>query len=563
MKKFASLTILILSVTAVAAIANEELAISGTVRYSGADTGKIAVSLYRLRVTASGKPIPLGKSDIYGASIPVQTNTLTQSGPYSFNGLSEGYYSVLAFLDGNGDGQVSFDSPEPFGWHTRGTLGVAAINLAEDNATGIDITLRKPTPFPDGERKTDHGTLRRIKGIPVLQLWGTAEERGFAHGYLVGPQIIDFFEFYVIEDSWRSVTRYEEIFVPFLKKNFNYPPEYLRECDAVIAGMKTAGINMFVELLGRDFTRTDLLAMNSYIERRAAYPVERRSSCTQFAFWGAQTQGSDLNGGLIAGRNMDGECDVRKVTVSHFLLFAIEPSEPGHKRWISAMWPGFVGTISGVNEDGLYSMENAGGTGPGQVVGGIVPCSWTQRYVLETAGSNATPESVLSIMSRFACEGGGITAPGSVILWAVPNNGQQHPAFVYEGDRFGGAMRLPSNVRPLADTNIMASNHYLVYGYDQDKPGYCFGLPVSFSSLWRYEAGMNTVEAWAREGRPIGLDEVKRLLQTVAHGTTEYAVIFLPNEKRIFVAVDDLKTDMWDAPYMPWMEFNFSELFKR
>lgn len=57
---------------------------------------------------------------------------------------------------------------------------------------------------------------------------------------------------------------------------------------------------------------------------------------------------------------MDGECDVRKVTVSHFLLFAVDPAEPGYKRWFSAMWPGFVGTISGINEEGLYSMKMPG-----------------------------------------------------------------------------------------------------------------------------------------------------------------------------------------------------------
>jgi len=260
---------------------------------------------------------------------------------------------------------------------------------------------------------------------------------------------------------------------------------------------------------------------------------------------------------------MDGECDVRKVTVSHFLLFAVDPAEPGYKRWFSAMWPGFVGTISGINEEGLYSMENAGGTGPGPVVGNIVPCSWVQRYILEREGSKATYEKVLKRMEQFRCEGGGVTAPGSIILWAVPFHNQEAPAFVYEGDRFGGAMRIPAQVRPIHPHNITASNHHKVYGYNPDQPGLSFGKSVSFSSRWRYETGMNELEAWSRTGKTLGLPEAKRLLQIVSHGSTEYSVIFLANQMKILVAVDDLKTDMWDAPYLSWREYQFEELFAR
>jgi hypothetical protein len=318
-----------------------------------------------------------------------------------------------------------------------------------------------------------------------------------------------------------------------------------------------------VEALGRDFNQTDLLAINAYIEKRAASPEASPSSCTQFAFWGSQRKSTDHNGSLIAARNMDGECDVRKVTVSHFLVYAVDSSESGRKRWVSTMWPGFVGTISGINEEGLYSMENAGASGPGPVPNGVIPCSWIQRIILEKQGGDATPESVLRMMKSFACSLSGITAAGSIILWAVPYEDQKSPAFVYEGGRTGFAIRTATDVRPFNPANIMASNHYLVYGFDPVQPGYSLGSPVSFSSRWRYETGMHTLEAWSRQGKSMGLDEAIRLLQQVAHGTTEYSVIFLANERRILIAVDDLKTDMWDAPYMKWINFHFDDLFEK
>jgi len=547
-----------------AVASNETRSISGKVIYNGRQSGDVILQLHNLRVSSKGNPVRLQKRDIYGSIFPFKVIKLENPGSYSFTGLPPGYYSVLAFMDTNKDNKLGFNPPEPFGWFS-GSPGASydPINIIDSSVNNAELKLRVPTPFPKDEKHAEHGALRWIKGVPVLQLWGTAEERGFAHGYLLTQQIIDFFQFYIVEDNWRSPQRYQKIYVPFLESHFNYPPEFLSECNAVIKGMEASGVDMQLDFLDRNFNRTDLMAINNYIEKRAAFPVSSPSSCTQFAFWGTQTEGSELKGGLIAARNMDGECDVRKVTVSHFILFAVRPSEPGRKRWVSAMWPGFVGTISGVNEEGLYCMENAGGTGPGPIVGNIVPCSWIMRYILENQGRKATLESIDREMKKFKCEGGGATASGSIILWAVPYHSQDIPAFVYEGDRFGWALRGPTEVRPNEPTNILAANHHMVYGCDPEKPGYYFNRQASFSSRWRYEAAMDMLEAWSRKGKALGIEEAKRLLQTVSHGSTEYSVIFLPNTGHIFVAVDDLKTDMWDAPYMPWIDFSFDELFKK
>ncbi len=56
--------------------------------------------------------------------------------------------------------------------------------------------------------------------------------------------------------------------------------------------------------------------------------------------------------------------------------------------------------------------------------------------------------------------------------------------------------------------------------------------------------------------------EMRRLLQSAAHGTTEYAVIFRANEMTLDVAVDNLAADLWDAPFQRWATFTFDELFE-
>lgn len=547
-----------------AAFSGQNRSLSGSVLYEGPDRGPVRIHLYMLSAFSDGKIIMLTKGDIYGDQKPYRKATLDKPGRYAFSGLPAGKYSVSAFMDADNDGELDFSPPEPFGWYASRAAGRwDAVDLTAPARKNLNFSLRKPTPFPREDRFVEHGALRWMQGLPVLQLWGTVRERGFAHGFLAAEQIIDFFAFYVLEDSWGSAERYENIFIPFLKSNLRIPSKLLHECEALIRGMKAADCGMTVPFLNREFGLYDLLAVNAYIERRAAFPVSPPSSCTQFAFWGSLTEDGTQRGGLMAARNMDGECDIRKVTVSHFLLFAVDPAEEGRKRWFSAMWPGFVGTISGINEDGLYSMENAGGTAPGPVVAGIVPCSFVQRIILETEGEGAGPEKIIESMSPFVCEGGGVTAPGSIILWAVPFRGQKNPAFIYEGDRFGGAMRLPSQAGPFHPHCLLASNHHKVYGFDPSQPGRSFGRPVSFSSLWRYETGKNQLDAWARTGETLGLAEAKRLLQSVSHGSTEYSVIFSAGQMRIHVAVDDLKTDMWDAPYLTWKDFLFEDLFNR
>jgi hypothetical protein len=457
-----------------------------------------------------------------------------------------GAYALFAFVDVDGDGAWTPAVPEPCGQVARADAGPQAAATA--------ITLRAPTHLPRHDRAVANGALRWLRGHPVVQLRGDAQQRGFAHGELLAAQIVDVFRCYVLEDRLGSADRYRE-FARFLETAFDWPPALLTEVDAMLEGMRASGADLTVPELGRPFGRTELLAINAYIESRAM-----RSSCTQFAAWGERTAGTDVAGGTIAGRNMDGEIDLRRVTVSHFVLFAVAPSEPGHRRFVSAMWPGFVGTLSGFNEAGVHCMENAGGTGPGPVVTKLRPMTWIQREALVHFGADATPADFERLLAANANAAGGACAAGGIVLFALPSSSPQ-PAWVLEGDRFGHATRLPGEVPPLAGGVLAASNHHLRYGADPARPGTSFGKPPSFASHWRYEAGRHRLEGWLRTGRPIGTAEMRELLQTVAHGTTEHSVITRPDAREIDVAVASMRAEPWDAPYRAWTTYSFAELF--
>lgn len=457
-----------------------------------------------------------------------------------------GSYALFAFADVDGDGRWTPAVPEPCGW-------LACVDAPTAGA-GVELSLRAPTPLPREDRVVAHGALRWRHGYPIVQLRGNANERGRAHGELLAPQIVDFFRCYVLEERLGSAAAYGE-FAAFLARAFAWPEPFLAEVDAVLAGMQASGADLFVPELGRAFGRTELLAINAYIETRAM-----RSSCTQFVCWGDRTRGTDVDGGTIAGRNMDGEIDLRRVTVSHFVLFAVAPSEPGQHRFVSMMWPGFVGTLSGCNDAGVHCMENAGGTGPGPVVERLQPIGWTMREALARFDGAATPASFERLLAQHANAAGGACGPGCIVVFALPSSAGL-PGWVLEGDRFGHATRRPGDVAPFVPSAVMASNHHLVYGADPERSGRSFGREPSPSSAWRYEAGRHKLEAWARVGRAIGTAEMRELLQTVAHGTTEHSIVTRPDAREFDVAVASLQAEPWDAPYRQWTTFRFDELF--
>merc|ERR1719330_2188685 len=122
-------------------------------------------------------------------------------------------------------------------------------------------------------------------------------------------------------------------------------------------------------------------------------------------------------------------------------------------RYVHFIWPGFVGTISGINEHGVYIMMNAGSSRPISVAPpahNITVDTVVQREVLRQARSLA---DVPAIISQFAGSGGGTCANGCNLVFAQPSMKQLVPnspiAMVYEGDRAGGAFRLPMDAPPV------------------------------------------------------------------------------------------------------------------
>ena len=580
-------------------------------------------------------PVPLSKHAALGGESPLAQLVLPDQGgwprAFCFDGLAPGTYALLAFVDTAGTGRLDFraaDMAQPQGWYTAdGGWGGAqsALTLAPGATTPYaSVQLRAPTRFPPGMRQCEGGWLAELRGQPVLHLKGDTFDRGWAHGFLAAHQILDFLEFYIIEDSVGSISRYETDVRAALRSGVlsgSAPAALLAECSAVVEGMHAAGIDE-VRSLGRPVDVWDVLAINYMVhvnnlqaflpeEPPAALPVaeatetaaaagsdDRDEECSQYAAWGAATAAGDADGGTIIGWNMDGECDIRKVAVSHLMLFAVEPaaeagSERPPARYVSVLWPGCVGTCSGFNEHGLWVMNNAGSRAPDlPAVAAAHPQSsmmWAVRQLLashtdETGVSAAAMEgALLEGMGADPGSGDGVLQNGKILFVGQRlGDGSARPdgcAFAFEGDHLGGWVRTAAAEGDAQEgvlrwpEALLATNHNMERGAEYTDasgvPAAVFGRDIGYSSRWRYmyTAGAHGLDALVRTGTPIGVLEMKRLLQQVAQGPTEHSVILRPDTRPMMFEIANAKesalerSGLWDAPHGPWTEFSFDEAF--
>ncbi|MBP7460608.1 MAG: hypothetical protein KBA26_04920 [Candidatus Delongbacteria bacterium] len=542
--------IMLLMMTAVEGSASRQVRLQ--VISSQSSQGACYVRIY---YTPADTGINTGKPDLFKDK-PWREMELTQN-PMMITDLPAGDYYWYAWQDQTPNRQVDFDPPEPTGWYCRrfGSMQGLTIDQTDDQLHDVSIKLYAPTPFPKENVEKGNGRLLRKKGMTVLQVWGTPEQMGWAHGALIGQQILDFFRFYIIEYQVGSIDEYRDKTVPMLEERYNPEEEFQKEFTAIIQGMRDQGLNLYITELGRDFNTTDLLAINAYGELYMT-----NLACTQAAFWGEMTSGSTLKGGLITARNMDGETDLRKTTVMHFLITAFSPS--GKTAWVSFKWPGFIGTYSGISRNGLYCMLNYGTKEPGPVTTRHTPVTLGIRRILEEGDPMNLLESSQKIISRYCCTGGGMCGAPSVILMAGPYYGQSVPALFYEGTRFGWSYRLPGEAPNFSPYSVIGSNHFFKYGVNPAKPDLVFGSEPYYSSRWRASVAFNKATVWERTHRPVDTAEMIDFLQSVGHRYSEHSIIYRANERKVLVANDDLKFDYWDGPFMPWIEFQLDDFFQ-
>jgi hypothetical protein len=96
-----------------------------------------------------------------------------------------------------------------------------------------------------------NGVERYFGEQRTLVVWGTPYEMGYAQGIYFGESVMDVVYGYALNSiPMEMFTTLRAL----AKLMIDFPSEFREEAEGYVAGMREAGVNLYVEELGREWT---------------------------------------------------------------------------------------------------------------------------------------------------------------------------------------------------------------------------------------------------------------------------------------------------------------------
>ncbi len=206
-----------------------------------------------------------------------------------------------------------------------------------------------------------NGDTLSVDGKKILKVWGTHYKRGYATGYLLGDKIKEISENYFIYAFFGGNSYLYESTRTYFLDNFQIEEKYISETEGIIDGMIEADILLYSDILDRDIDANDLLLANAIVDLAALGDLDQnyKFGCSSLSSWGNSTiLDPELSGDLVITRNMD--WTPHPSLLENHLLAVHFPSEADEVNWLSFTFPGLIGGLSSINEDGLCAFMNMG-----------------------------------------------------------------------------------------------------------------------------------------------------------------------------------------------------------
>lgn len=404
-------------------------------------------------------------------------------------------------------------------------------DLDEDGFDGdVDDDLDVPPPDVNG-------TLREIEGIPLLTVWGTPEEMGYAYGFLLADQIANAFEdgFFVWFDEVPTDLTLESA-ARLLEERILWPDGYLEEMEAVIRGVEDALgalpviIHRRIEGGSAPLSASMLALMNA-----ARDLLDEPEDCCSAAVWGEETG----DGEVRVGGNLQHDWDL-----SHAMQLVMIRQPEGGLTHVCSNTIGGLSCQRGMNEEGIVMMPQ-GAVTPDVVIDSRCYAGVHGRLALEQIGSGLEMDAHLVELFE--------THPrcGSSIFLFVQGNRRtgvldsDQRAVVIEQDFHTVVPRYASNNRSHGNSlteALLATNHFHLSETVNDSD-------VVRESNRRYR---DMRDVLVDRDMP-AISDVAAVMQACderAEDDTQQTVYFEIDERLMFVAFRT-RDDLPMAPYIP------------
>lgn len=184
----------------------------------------------------------------------------------------------------------------------------------------------------------------------LLKVWGTHEERGYAAGYLLGENVNDLFENYLMPafGSYYSMARN----LMATDAHIKIDSIYIYEAMGMAEGLNASGeMDMTVDYI-------DVLLANSFLDFQnfLGKGLGLDNGCSSLISWGDATAGTDLDGKCVISRHLD--WDDQSVIIRNQVMIVHFPAEEDEQPWLLIGFAGQMSVLSGLNQSGVAVMQH-------------------------------------------------------------------------------------------------------------------------------------------------------------------------------------------------------------
>jgi hypothetical protein len=384
------------------------------------------------------------------------------------------------------------------------------------------------------------GRLIQKDGQRVLQVYGTHYEMGYAHGYLLGNDIMLMIEKYLIEYLLSNNTSGWNTATTRMQNKFQFG-RFNDEFQGVYDGMVASNTDMRIDRLGRNLTVNDLKLWSSMFDVGLISPL-----CSSFAVWDSASEG----GSVLHARNMDFPYDTQNgYAANKKLIIAYHPT--GGQQYMVVTWPGFLSIGTGMNQSQLALTVNvANGTSDlSYNQSNYMPIGIHFREILEDVSGSGDlfPQVVAKMTSTKRTR-------SMNTHFSQPRGRGPQVSMFYEIDSSGQQIRYPSG----NNNYIFATNHF-VQRASADNPG--------SNTYTRYNTLTSRLNTYTTTGdRAVSMSEAQTIMRDLAISWPTLLTIYLKPEQLSFEIAFAQTTgsnpvSVTQAPFRPRVSYTWAELF--
>lgn len=231
---------------------------------------------------------------------------------------------------------------------------------------GLALAASAPAATLKGKVIKQQLDSQRV-GYTVMSVWGTHFEMGFAQGNLLADDIVT-----LVAESKKVFTDKLYPTARRLAAGMVWEPaEIEREIEGVLAGVRAARPDAAIDTI-------DIKVVNTIGDW--FYPP----ACNSHSSWGSFVE-SPVR--ALHSRRLDTPLLLVSPSIKHHVIVARQASDGSRVRWVNAAWPGYVTSLTGVNEHGVQvSLHDLVGEMKAALEAGHLPRFVAARQALTVVG---------------------------------------------------------------------------------------------------------------------------------------------------------------------------------